>query len=181
MEFQVGDQVVHPFHGVGTVKSITEQQFVGAKAYPYYEVVNGGLTVWIPVGTPGSTGLRSITTKASLEGCRSLLTSAPIPLDKNFRIRQIEIEARLKDGSFPARCAMVRDLTAQSRLRPLTANEDALLKRILTAVCDEWAASDGVSNLTALHEIEGLLQEGHPHEVREAEVRKRTDRQFGGW
>jgi RNA polymerase-interacting CarD/CdnL/TRCF family regulator len=155
LQFQVGDQVVDPVDGVGTVKSITPQRFVGEKFLPYYEVVTGGPTVWVPVDAQA---LRRITSKAGLAKCRRVLCSAPVPLDKNRQMRQVEIARRLKGGLLPARCALVRDLSAQSWSRPLGAIEGDLLKRISKAVFEEWAASEGVPVQTAVREIEGLLQ-----------------------
>lgn len=157
MEFQVGDRVVHPVHGVGIVKSIKRQQFAGNKAAPYYEVVTGAATVWVPVETEGLPRLRAIVSKASLAECRRLLLSDPIPLDKSHKIRQVEISTRLKDGSLPARCTVVRDLRAYSWTKQLGEVEDALLKRIAHAVCDEWAASAGIAVNLAMIEIETLL------------------------
>ncbi len=157
MQFQVGDRVVHRVHGVGTVKSITRQQFVGDEALPYYEVVTGAATVWVPVDTQGLPRLRAIVSKASLAACRRLLISDPVPLDKKHKLRQVEITTRLKDGSLPARCAMIRDLRAHGRNKPLGETEDALLRRISTAVRDEWAASEGIAVNMAMIEIEALL------------------------
>jgi CarD family transcriptional regulator, regulator of rRNA transcription len=161
MRFRIGERVVHPVHGVGTVKSISQQRFVGEKALPYYEVVTGGPTVWVPVNTQGTTKLRGISSKASLNECRSLLMSHPVRLDKNHRVRQVEIAMRLRGGLLPARCAVVRALRAQSWSKPLGATEQDLLRRISKAVCDEWAASDRVSTARALNEIEDLLRDAH--------------------
>lgn len=157
MEFQIGDRVVHPVHGVGTVKSITRQQFAGNKVVPYYEVVTDAATVWVPVDPEGPARLRAIVPKASLAECRRLMMSQPIPLHKNHKLRQVEISTRLKDGSLPARCTVVRDLRAYCWSKPLGEAEDARLKRISHAVCDEWAASAGIAVNAALIEIEALL------------------------
>ncbi len=176
MRFRIGARVVHPVHGVGTVKSIRQQRFVGEKALSYYEVVTGGPTVWVPVNTQGTTNLRRISSKASLNECRNLLMSHPVRLDKNHRIRQVEIAARLRGGLLPAQCAMVRDLRAQSWSRPLGATEQDLLRRISKAVCDEWAASDGVSPTSALYEIEDLLSEGRLSWIPDAEMHRPTNK-----
>ncbi len=162
MQFQVGDRVVHPVHGVGKVKSITRLRFAGDQALPYYEVVTGAATVWVPVESEGLPRLRAIVSKASLAECRRLLASNPIPLARSHKIRQVEISTRLKDGSFPARCAVVRDLRAHSWTKPLGEVEDALLRRISNAVCDEWAASEGVAARKAMIEIEALLDKSRP-------------------
>ncbi len=162
MEFQIGDRVVHPVHGVGTVKAITRDQFTGQKTRQYYEVAADSSTVWVPIGDEGVTVLRAIAPKASLTKCRRLLKSEPLPLNKDFRQRQLEISTRLKGGRMPDICEMVRDLRARSREMTLNAAEDALLRRISKALCDEWAACEGVSSAVALQEIEGLLRESLP-------------------
>lgn len=161
MQFQIGDRVVHPVYGVGTVKTRTNQRFAGEKMRQYYEIATGGPIVWVPINEQGSTVLRGIASKRSLGGCRQLLSSDPVPLDKDRKIRQLEIATRLKGGLLPAMCEMVRDLRAQSQRKPLGVTEDNLLRKTYKALCDEWAASDGVTAQTALHEIESLLQGIH--------------------
>lgn len=160
MQFQIGDRVVHPVYGVGTVMRFTKQQFVKERVQQYYEVVTGshGTQVWVPIDEQGSTVLRGIASKHSLGECRRLLSSAPVPLDKDRKIRQLEIAARLKGGLLPALCEMVRDLRARSQKIPLGTVEETLLRKTFKALCEEWAASDGVSPANALSEIEDLLQ-----------------------
>jgi len=160
MEFQIGDRVVHPLYGVGTVKTFTKQRFSGEKMRKYYEVATGGPTVWVPIGEEGSTVLRGIASKNSLNACRRVLKSRAVPFAKNRQIRQIEIARRLKGGLLPALCQIVRDLRAQSQQRPLGITEDDLLRKTFKALCDEWAASDGVTGQIAIREIESLLQVG---------------------
>lgn len=159
MQFRVGDRVIHPMYGVGTVKSSTEQQFGGGPKRAYYEVETGGATVWVPIDAQGVSVLRGVASRHSLAECRRLLRGAPVPLDKSLKTRQIEIETRLKGGLLPALCETVRDLRALGSQASLRPTEDRVLRRIYKALCEEWAASDGVTEQAALHEIEDLLQE----------------------
>jgi CarD family transcriptional regulator len=160
MQFQIGDRVVHPIHGVGTVTRLSEQQFGGDKARHYYEVTAGAHStrLWVPIDDHGVATLRGIASKRSLGECRRLLSSAPVALDKDRKIRQIEIAERLKSGLLPALCEMVRDLRARSQKIPLGTTEETLLRRISKSLCEEWAASDETSPANALCEIEDLLQ-----------------------
>ena len=158
MQFQIGEQVVHPVYGVGTVKTLSEQRFGAGQTHQYYEVATDGATVWVPIDEQGGTVLRGIASKRMLVECRRLLSSDPVPFDTNHKMRQLEIAARLKGALLPALCGMVRDLRARSLNAPLPATEDRVLRRIYKVLCEEWAASDGVSAQTALHEIEDLLQ-----------------------
>ncbi len=158
MRFQVGDQVVHPVYGVGTVKACTEQQFAGDETRRYYQVVTSGPTLWVPIDGQGGTVLRGIASRSTLDECRKLLISTPVAFDRNRKVRQMEIAARMKDGSLPSLCTMIRDLTAQRWAKSLGTNEERLLEKATKALSEEWAASAGVSPVNALREIEGLLQ-----------------------
>ncbi|MCL4394455.1 MAG: hypothetical protein M1482_06600 [Chloroflexi bacterium] len=160
MEFQIGEHVVHPVYGVGTVKTLTHQRFAGGKMREYYEVVSGGVTVWVPVNEEGFTVLRRIAAKESLGECRRVLKGRPVPFAVDRQKRQLEIAARMKGRMLPALCEIVRDLRAQGRLKPLGIAEDGLLRKTFKALCEEWAASEGVNDQAAIREIESLLQGG---------------------
>ena len=161
MQLQIGDHVVHPVHGVGTVKTFSQQQFFSDKARAYYQVAVGSVTIWVPSDEQGTSVLRRVAPKESLDECRRLLKRHPVSLDKDRKIRGAEVARLLKDRMLPALCETVRDLTAHGRQKPLGATENELLKRTFKALCDEWAAADGVTAKTALNEIESLLHEGH--------------------
>lgn len=160
MQFHVGDKVVHPVHGVGTIKTFSQQSFFG-ETRAYYEVVAGTATLWVPSNERGFSVLRKVAPKGSLVECRRLLKQHPVPLDRDRKIRELEIARLLKGKLLPALCETVRDLTAHSRQTPLGRIEGDLLKRTFKALCDEWAASDDVTPQTALGEIASLLQEEH--------------------
>jgi RNA polymerase-interacting CarD/CdnL/TRCF family regulator len=115
--------------------------------------------MWVPVdGSPG--GLRKLTPKGDLAKYRGLLKSRPTPLATDHRQRQIEVTERLKQGSFQARCEVVRDLTAHSWHKPLTESSAILLRFANEVLYQEWAAAEGLSLLEATHEVEALLLEG---------------------
>lgn len=181
MEFKIGDHVVHPVHGVGTVKTLTEQQFGRAPVRRYFEVTTQGPTLWIPIDVQGHTVLRGVASKASLDECRDLLLGEPLPFDNNPKVRHGEIATRLKGGLLPALCATVRDLRARNWGVALSAAEEDVLRRISNTLRDEWAASDGVSPARALHEIEDLLKEGSLSWIPRAGARRQSGIEFASW
>ena len=160
MQFQIGDMVVHPVYGVGTIKTSPNDYYSVKKSHEYYQVIAGESTLWVPINDQGSTILRKIAAKASLNECRKLLKRNPVPLNRDRKIRELEIARLLKDRLLPALCETVRDLQAHSRQTPLGRIEGDLLKKTFKALCDEWAASENVTSAIALGEIESLLQEG---------------------
>ena len=58
MPYQVNDYVVHPAHGVGHIVSLAMQSFFNTEARLYYEIAIERSTVWVPVDTSVSSGLR---------------------------------------------------------------------------------------------------------------------------
>lgn len=176
MQFQIGDQVVHPLHGVGTVKTVSTQRFGAGATHEYYEVATSDSTVWVPMDDRGATVLRGIASRHTLRECGRLLSDDPVTLNRNYQMRQIEIAARLKDGLLPAVCEIVRDLRARSARGPLGGTEERVLKRLYKALCQEWAACAGVSAQTAVNEIEDLLSESQDPDA----VRDHWGSKFGG-
>ncbi len=163
MQFRVGDRVVHPVHGVVTVQGLSEQRFAGNTPRNYYKVATAGLTVWVPLDDRGTSVLRRLASKDTLSECRRLLKGRPGALDKDRRVRQMEISDRLKNAELTDLSEIVRDLTALGTRQPLGKSEQELLKRARKALSEEWAIVDGVTAATALDEIDALLQD---HQLR---------------
>jgi RNA polymerase-interacting CarD/CdnL/TRCF family regulator len=156
---KVGDRVVHPVYGIGSVKSMGSSPLGGAETRQCYQVSTASATVWVPIDAAVNTGLRLLTSKRELGECRSLLKSRAGSLNVHYQKRHLELETRLKSGSLIAVCQVVRDLTALSRKKPLTTFEGNLLKKTFKSLSEEWAAAEGVSTATANQEIESLLSE----------------------
>jgi CarD family transcriptional regulator len=166
MDFKIGDYVVHPAYGVGQVERLEERRFTGADARLYYKIDIANGTVWVPVQTDQPIRLRPITTKVELARYRKLLVKEPIPLNPDHRERQQELSERLKSGSFKTMCEVVRDLTARSWEKSLNEADSSSLRKAREALCQEWAASKGISLTDADQEVEALLVEArHSHEA----------------
>ena len=159
MPFQVSDVVVHPDHGVGHVVRLEEKRFSGREAGLYYELAIQKSTVWVQVESHEALRLRPVTPKHDLARYRGVLKSRPVPLNKDHRQRNLELAARLKQGSFLVMCEVVRDLTARGWLKPLNEYDSVSLQRVRGRLCHEWAASDGISIADASGEVASLLLE----------------------
>ena len=159
MTFKVNDWVVHPQHGVGQIEKLELRQFGSRTEQMYYEISIPDGTIWVQV-EGSSCGLRKVITRRDLAKYRDLLRSRPTPLNENHRQRQIEIAERLRQGSFQARCEVVRDLSALGWYKPLGEGNATLLRVAHQKLNEEWAMADGVSLSEATSEVKALLQEG---------------------
>jgi RNA polymerase-interacting CarD/CdnL/TRCF family regulator len=159
MEFEVDDWVVHPQHGVGRVVKLEIRQFDSRTAQMYYEISIPNGTLWVQANG-SSCELRKVTPKDDLAKYRDLLKSRPTPLTENHRQRQVELTDRLRQGSFKARCEVVRDLSALGWYKPLGDGNATLLRGAHQSLDEEWAMAEGVSLREASREVKALLQEG---------------------
>ena len=158
MSFKVGDRVVHPTYGVGSVVKLETKQLGQQAEHVYYEIATPKSTIWVAVDAH-PTGLRPLTAKSNLVRYRRLLKSAPAPLNRDHHERHLELTERLKQGSFQAKCEIVRDLTAHSWHKRLSEADAALLRLAREGLCQEWAAVKDVSVFEASQEVEELLLE----------------------
>ncbi len=160
MAFKVGEYVVHAAHGVGQIKGLEEKQFPGSDLQWYYVVTTPKSTVWAPVLLPSAAGLRPLTSKSELKRYRTILKSAPNTLKTERHQRQMELNERLKGGSFTSLCEVVRDLTALGWRKPLGESDNLILRRARESLSHEWSVACGISIAEANKEVETLLLDG---------------------
>ena len=156
MAFNIGERVVHPHHGVGTITGMVDKQFDAGSLRTYYEIAMADSTLWVPVDQPGL-GLRGLTPKSELEKCGRILQSPPSPSDLDPRKLREEYARRLKDGTIVAQCEVVRDLTALGWKKPLVGAMADLRRMALNVLCQEWAVVAEVPLTEATHRINAYL------------------------
>jgi CarD family transcriptional regulator len=107
----VGDQVVHPHHGMGVVTA-TDTVDLGAGPVPYVTIaVDGGLTVKVPVGSLAEVGIREPVTAERAEEILAVLAQPPAE-DPGHALRRRRDSDKLGSGKLAECAEVVRDLTA---------------------------------------------------------------------
>lgn len=156
--FELGDQVVHPQHGVGQIVKLEDREFEHGDIRRYYEVqIPGNSTVWVPVDLSNS-GLRRLANKSELAQCRKILQARPSPLTEDGRVRQSALVAHLKQGTLAAQCEVVRDLSAFVAHKPAYGTITSFLEAMLRVLCQEWSIVQEISMSEAMAEISSLLE-----------------------
>ncbi len=160
MPYNIGDLVVHPAHGVGQIVQQGLKRFAPqTEASLYYEITIEKGIVWVPVEPHETNGLRPLVKPGALPQFRTILRAQPGLLNQDRRLRQLELNTRLKPGTFQAMCEVVRDLTARGWKSPLGDTDVALLRRVQDHLYQEWAMVAGVSVIEATREVQALLDE----------------------
>ena len=158
MKLEIGDRVVHPQYGVGHVAKLEEREFEPGLMRRYYEISIPGSTLWVPLDQP-TFGLRKLAVRSEIDRCRQILSSRPLPLTEDSRLRQSDLSARLKAGTIVAHCEVVRDLSAYGAHKPISGTIAAFLRVTQDVLCQEWAMVEGITPAEANVEISLLLEQ----------------------
>ena len=65
--FNIGDKIVYPMHGAGTIAAIEEKDILGVKHSYYILQMPGEVKVMIPTAKAEEVGVRNIIDKQSAE------------------------------------------------------------------------------------------------------------------
>lgn len=141
MGFKVGQKVVYPNHGIGTIEQIERKQ-IGANTLPFYtlRLAATNTVVLVPVANAGEVGLRS---PISSGECELLLKSladdfAAAPNDWKDRFK--EFSDRMRTGDIFEVAGVLKHLTYLNHLKPLSFREQRMLERARYLVVSELAA-----------------------------------------
>ena len=156
--FEVGDQVVHPQHGVGQIVKLEDKEFESGVVRRYYEIsMLGGSTVWAPVDL-STVGLRKPAGRSEIAHCRKILASRPGSLPEDLRSQQSNLLARLKQGTISTFCEVVRDLYAYGEHKSLYGTMAGFFRQTQNVLCQEWALVEGITPTEAMEEVNSLLE-----------------------
>jgi CarD family transcriptional regulator len=155
MQFSVGDKVVHPQHGPGSIAGIENRELTdGPKRYYVIDVPGQGLTVHVPMATAEKAGVRPAMSQSRFPRVLTMLRGRPHQLPEGYRERQEEIYAQLKTRGVMQLAKVVRDLTWHRERAHLTKTDSGLLKQGLDLLAGEMAlvSGDAVSDASRLIE-----------------------------
>jgi CarD family transcriptional regulator len=109
--FNKGDKVVYPSHGVGEIQDIEVQSIAGHEINVY--VINfpqDKMVLRIPVNRAKSTGLRSVINREDLDKVYSTLQGKPRTGNKMWSRRAQEFETKINSGDITQIAEVLRDL-----------------------------------------------------------------------
>lgn len=135
--FTVGEKVVYPMHGAGTIESIEKKEVLGeTREYYILRIFHGNMKVMVPVDGSEQAGLRTIIDESEVSEVIKVLKGPSTPMDKNWNRRNRENMERLKTGNIHEVAAVVRNLTRVDSEKKLSMGERKLLtnaKQILSS------------------------------------------------
>ncbi len=172
LKFKVGDRVVYPSHGSGTIESIEKREVLGEES-DYLEVglKASDMKVYIPVDEAESVGLRRVVEDEAIHECLALLAEDTTKMSTNWNRRFRANTEKVKTGDIFEVAEVVRNLTVRDHERGLATSERKMLDETREILCSEVALALSVDLETAVELInEALGVEEEPEEEPKMEV-----------
>ena len=141
MGFKVGQKVVYPNHGIGTIEQI-EQKQIGATSLPFYRLhlAATNSVVLVPVANANEVGLRSPISSAECELLLKNLSDDFATPPNDWKDRFKEFTEKMRTGDIFEVSGVLKILTYLSHNKPLSFREQRMLERARYLVISELAA-----------------------------------------
>lgn len=134
--FNVGDKIVYPMHGAGTIDSIEEKDVLGEKQSYYILRMPGEVKVMVPIAKAEEIGVRNVIDKGSADKVFKVLEQNETEMNKNWNKRYRDNMDKLKSGDIYEIADVVRNLSFKQKERGLSTGEKKMLnnaKQILVS------------------------------------------------
>ena len=150
--FNVGDKIVYPMHGAGTIDSIEEKNILGENQFYYVIRMPGEVKVMVPTDRAEQIGVRNVIGKEEAEKVISILGEDETEMSQNWNKRYRDNMEKMKSGSVYEVADVVRNLSFKQKEKGLSTGEKKMLsnaKQILVSelVLTEHASQDEVEEL----------------------------------
>jgi CarD family transcriptional regulator len=139
--FRIGQKVVYPNHGIGTIEQI-EQKQIGATLLPFYTLrlaANNSL-VLVPVPNASEVGLRAPISSGECELLLKALADDFSSPANDWKDRFKEFSDKMRTGDIFEVANVLKHLTYLSHTKPLSFREQRMLERSRYLVISELAA-----------------------------------------
>jgi CarD family transcriptional regulator len=144
--FKVGDKIVYPMHGVGTVDSIERKEVLGQKAeFFIIKIVNNGMKVMIPVKNAATVGIRSVVSKNEVKKILELLKRTDVKIEEDWKLRYENNVNKVKSGNIMEVAEVARDLFRRGREKELSIMERKLYESAYNLLVHEIAMAKNIN------------------------------------
>ena len=155
--FSIGEKIVYPMHGAGTIVAIEERDLVGEKcAYYVLLIPQNGIRIMIPCDRATEVGVRCVTKKSDVDKVNKTLRGESNEMAKIWNRRYRDNMEKLKTGKINQVAEVVRDLMRVDCEKRLSTGERKMLSNAKQILISELtlASGKGEAELSLLIEKE---------------------------
>lgn len=150
--FNVGDKIVYPMHGAGTIDAIENKNILGEEQSYYVIKMPGEVKVMVPTEKAEQIGVRSVINKEEASKVIAVLEHNETEMSQNWNKRYRDNMDKMKSGDIYEVADVVRNLAFKQKEKGLSTGEKKMLnnaKQILVSelVLAEHASQEEVEQL----------------------------------
>ena len=144
--FNVGDNIVYPMHGAGTINAIEEKEILGQKLQYYVINMPGEVKVMVPTEKAEQMGVRSIIDKQGASDVLKILEKDETEMSDNWNKRYRDNLEKMKTGDVYEVADVVRNLSFKQKERgTLSTGEKKMLDNAKLILVSELALAENAS------------------------------------
>ena len=157
--FQEGDHVVYPTHGVGKVERIAVEEIAGHKLeLIHITFEENRMTLRVPVTKAPAAGLRKLATRKMFDEALAVLKGRARIKRTMWSRRAQEYEAKINSGDPLAIAEVVRDLHRNAGQPDQSFSERQIYEAAMDRLAAELAALDKTDKATAAEKLANFLK-----------------------
>jgi CarD family transcriptional regulator len=150
MTFRIGEKVVYPNQGVGTIENISTRCF-GADFEKFYllRFACNSMTVHVPFSNAGNIGLRRVTRDREISRILSYLSNGQCPVNPDWKVRYKDNSDKMQSGDLLLAAEVLKSLIHVHTDKPLSFREKKMMDRARHMLVSEISISRNVPEITA--------------------------------
>ena len=154
--YEVGDKVVYPHHGAGTVVRKEERD---EREYLTIQIIHNDMTVMIPSDSADRAGLRKVIGEETVEEVLGVLGGDGTKMPKNWNRRFKHNRDKMKTGDIFELAEVVRNLAQRDQEKGLSTGEKQMYTRAKKILASEFMYALDKDEEGAEGYLDGLLEE----------------------
>lgn len=156
--FQIGEKVVYPNHGIGTVENISTR-FFGAQSERFYllRLTYTSMTVMVPFSHVTEIGLRKVTRNGEVARVLGFLANGSCRRKGDWKDRFKENSDKMRNGTLLEIAEVLKTLLVLQIGKPLSFREKKMLDRARHMLITELSISRGLHESEVVELIEKAL------------------------
>jgi CarD family transcriptional regulator len=156
--FEVGDKVVYPHHGAGTVLAKEVHEIRGERReYLTIEILQPPMTVMVPVENAETAGLRPVINERAVNEVLSVLVADGSEMPAQWNQRFKRNQEKLRSGDILELAEVVRNLERRQQDARLSPGEMQMLERARRVLVSELMYARNVDEEAASQLIDDAL------------------------
>jgi CarD family transcriptional regulator len=156
--YKVGDKVVYPHHGAGTVVKKEKREVLGEKReYLTIKILHNDMTVNVPSENAEKVGLRKVIGEDMVKVVVKALTGGGTQMPKNWNRRFKHNRDKMKTGDILELAEVVRNLSLRDAEKGLSTGEKQMFVKAKKILASELMYAKDMDEEEASEWLDGVL------------------------